>query len=490
MKTIFLFSLVTLITKSAFAQWVQLGTALTGDHTNHFFGFKVELDQTGDHAIVGAPDNYGLGGNGTAQVFQYSGGFWIQKGSTLTGSVGDNFGFAVDISDDANTVVVGADLNSTVATNAGKVKVYEWSGTNWIQKGSDLLGQSLEDRFGFSTSFNADGDILAIGAPQWYYFPQGPGYTKVFEWDGAAWVQKGSTITGDVAGDMFGFRTSLSDSGDTLAISAVKNNGSAGQVKIYTWDGMDWAILGSPIQGSAANDLAGVSIDLTADGSTICIGASEHDNYAGQARVFSFDGSNWVQKGIDIDSDTVSTSLGQSSQLADDGNRIIVGQAGYDGLPWSQGRVSVYDWDGSSWVQNADYIKGEEAQESFGSSTAISGDGKVIAAGTPSKDLSNGDQGYVKIYHITGSGMEEINREDQAIKLYPVPATDKITLEIPLAAGNCEYKIYDITGKIVLTGYANGIVTLDICTLEPGIFAVQVIGINSAYTAREIIQKW
>lgn len=490
MKATFLFSATMFISMSGMSQWAQLGTTIIGDHTNHYYGYKVELDQNGEHVIIGASDNIGLGGNGNAEVFQFSGGAWIQKGSTLTGdNVGDDYGCSVDISDDASTIVVGAQFNSDVATYAGMVKVYEWNGTSWAQKGTDLLGQALEDRFGCSVSFNANGNVLAVGAPQWFYGPQGPGYTKVFEWDGTAWIAKGSIITGDFSGDFFGFRTSLSDSGDTLAISGINNNSFAGHVKIYKWDGVNWVLLGNPIVGVTWNDTAGESIDLSSDGSTISVGTSSHNSYNGHVRVFSFDGADWVQKGMDIEADTASTNCGYSSQLADDGNKIVVGENGYDGLPYAQGRVIVYDWNGSNWVQDGGHINGEAAFEQFGWSCAISGNGAVIAAGAPSADLTYGDQGYVKLYGDTDVGIN-VNDNTAGIKIYPVPATDKITLEIPIEFGNCEYKIYDLTGKMVLSGAGSGILIFDIGTLQSGIFVVQTTSINSSYTARQMIQKW
>ena len=42
-------------------------------------------------------------------------------------------------------------------------RVYEWDGSTWIQKGADIDGEATEDRSGNSLSLSSDG-IVAIGA--------------------------------------------------------------------------------------------------------------------------------------------------------------------------------------------------------------------------------------------------------------------------------------------------------------------------------------
>ena len=59
---------------------------------------------------------------------------------------------------------------------------------------------------------------------------------KIFENDGSNWVQIGSDIMGDSSGDYFGYSVSINADGSVFAASAFKNdaNGSdAGQVKIF-----------------------------------------------------------------------------------------------------------------------------------------------------------------------------------------------------------------------------------------------------------------
>merc|ERR1711981_204759 len=76
-------------------------------------------------------------------------------------SAWDGFGISVSLSSDGNTLAVGADGNDY----SGQVKVYRVNSSNkWIQLGSDIDGESAGDYFGSSVSLSSDGKTLAVGA--------------------------------------------------------------------------------------------------------------------------------------------------------------------------------------------------------------------------------------------------------------------------------------------------------------------------------------
>tara|TARA_B110000003_G_scaffold39408_1_gene36211 strand:+ start:1016 stop:4798 length:3783 start_codon:yes stop_codon:yes gene_type:complete len=68
-------------------------------------------------------------------------------------------------------------------------------------------------------------------------------------------------------------------------------------VRIFDYDGIDWNSTILPISVQAGG-LLGNRIDLTPDGNTIAICGKENPNR--YAQVYSFDGTNWTQKGSDI----------------------------------------------------------------------------------------------------------------------------------------------------------------------------------------------
>ena len=62
-----------------------------------------------------------------------------QLGSDIDGAAAnDNSGSSVSLSSDGTRVAIGAPYNDGTSSNAGHVKVYEYSGGTWNQLGSDI----------------------------------------------------------------------------------------------------------------------------------------------------------------------------------------------------------------------------------------------------------------------------------------------------------------------------------------------------------------
>merc|ERR1711959_95712 len=87
------------------------------------------------------------------------------------------------------------------------------------------------------------------------------------------WSQLGADIDGEAALDQSGDRVSLSSDGRTVAIGAHGNDGNgadSGHVRIYSYDGTAWVQQGADIDGEAAGDYSGhSSVSLSSDGSTV-----------------------------------------------------------------------------------------------------------------------------------------------------------------------------------------------------------------------------
>ena len=61
-------------------------------------------------------------------------------------------------------VAIGADRNDGNGIDSGHVRLYAWDGSSWVQRGSDIDGEAAGDRSGGSVSLSADGSVVAIGA--------------------------------------------------------------------------------------------------------------------------------------------------------------------------------------------------------------------------------------------------------------------------------------------------------------------------------------
>ena len=101
----------------------------------------------------------------TLSCSQTSNGSWFQKGQDIDGEApGDRSGISVSMPD-ANTVAIGAPWNDGNGFDAGQVRVYEWNGSKWVQKGQDIEGEAEWNKSGFSVSM-PDANTVAIGAPE------------------------------------------------------------------------------------------------------------------------------------------------------------------------------------------------------------------------------------------------------------------------------------------------------------------------------------
>ncbi len=65
---------------------------------------------------------------------------------------------------DGSIVAIGSRLNDGGGTDAGHVRVYEYSGSAWVQKGGDIDGEAAYDYSGHRVSLSSDGSIVAIGS--------------------------------------------------------------------------------------------------------------------------------------------------------------------------------------------------------------------------------------------------------------------------------------------------------------------------------------
>lgn len=67
------------------------------------------------------------------------------------------------MAEDGLVFAVGSPNNDVGGINAGSVRVYEWSGSDWAQRGTDIDGKSAYEFTGRSVSISGNGMSVAIG---------------------------------------------------------------------------------------------------------------------------------------------------------------------------------------------------------------------------------------------------------------------------------------------------------------------------------------
>jgi hypothetical protein len=377
-------------------------TALSADSQTLAVGAPME--SSGATGINGKQADESAYASGAVYVLARAASGWKQQAyvkASNTGA-GDQFGNAVALSADGNTLAVAAVYEDSSATGvngrqddnsrgeSGAVYVFTRSGPTWTQqayiKASNTGGDEDGDTFGFSLALSGDGNTLAVGAPtedsnattingsQADNSAQSAGAVYIFSRAGGAWSQqayvKSSTAR---ANALFGYSLAASGTGDTVAVGSYDEDGGKGAIHILGRTGTAWAEQ-ARFQSSNAErgDSVGAATAISDDGAMVAAGSLDEDN---------------LKPGI----------------------QPATGGAADQATDTSAGAAYVFTRRSAAWAQQA-YIKASNAGNSdwFGVHLALSGDGTVLAVAAPNEDSVA--QGI--------GGREDDNSADEAGAVY------------------------------------------------------------------------
>jgi len=381
---------------------IQQGEKLTGTGGTGTgrFGYTVALSADGDTALIGG--RYGIRGAGAAWVFTRSGSTWTQQGGKLvgTGHAGEGelghisegeFGVSVALSEHGDTALIGGPGDDG---EIGAAWVFTRSGSTWTQQGEKLTsaGETEEARFGEKVALSADGGTALIGGRR---DNGSTGAAWVFTRSGSTWTQQGEKLTGTGESGVgrFGYSVALSEHGDTALIGGPGDESGKGAAWVFTRSGSTWTQQGEKLTGTGAAGVGefGISVALSADGTTALIGGPSDDGSTGAAWVFTRSGSTWTQQGERLlgTGESGDSRFGYSVALSADGDTALIGGRGDNG---STGAAWVFTRSGSTWTQQGGKLTGaaETGEGEFGYSVALSADGDTALIGGPEDDAAIG----------------------------------------------------------------------------------------------------
>lgn len=309
-----------------------------------------------------------------------------------------SFAFSVSSSYNGNIIAVGG-----YGKNDWGFRVYEFDGTNWLQVGNDIATEYPNNISAYEVAISADGDRVAVGA----VINATPDYGKVriYEFDSSNWTQIGNELTGESNHDFFGSRISLSSNGNRLIVGAKFNNNSIGNARVFEYNGVDWIQLGNDIDGDYDQNHFAESVSISHDGNRVAVGQNQYCSntnliYSGLVRIFDFNGIEWVQTGQNLLGENYYDNFGARISLSNDGNRIAVGATE---TYIREGFVQVFDFDGANWAQIGSTINGQNVGDRFGRMVSLSSDGNRLAVGSPSNKVNGNRPGLVKLYGFNNS---------------------------------------------------------------------------------------
>jgi len=251
---------------------------------------------------------------------------------------GDYFGSSLSLDSDGNRIAVGTQFGNN---NAGFIRVYEWTyissvdRSQWNQIGDDMVGSNFSPGAGLGTSvaLSNDGNTLIGGASD-------RNYANVYSYDGSSWTIE-ATFSGQ-SSDCFAASVDIDSDGDTSIVSAngCDNQNERGYVNVYRKTNGSWAQLGSSILGEYGDDGSGFKADefghevsISDNGNVIAISAlknpgaldtSTQYQSAGHVRVYQYTDGDWDQLENDIDGTVKNARFGDVISLQGDGKKIVV----------------------------------------------------------------------------------------------------------------------------------------------------------------------
>jgi hypothetical protein len=384
----------------------------------------------------------------------------VAYGAPSEPRAGDQAGWSMALSADGSTLVAGTSvmgdegIAGTDLTGRVYVFIRAENGLDWTEQAilkaedEDVFSTALRDSFGFTAALSADGNTLAIGAPEAFNSATiRVGRVYLFTRDGAEWTQQAILEAPNAAlNARFGHAVAVSGDGNTLAVgSPQESNGATGSgaAYIFTRDAEGWSSAAYlKAESVKAGAQFGAAIALSGNGATLAVGTPQEDGGGQGSNVDPFDdcaeadsvncaldsgavyiytrnnNTIWARQAYLKASNTgAGDAFGYALALSTDGNDLAVGapledsnasflssddlsssaaQGNDDSL--DSGAVYLFRRSGAIWAQQV-YLKAHNTVgfntgtpgvgDRFGHALALSGNGTIVAVGAP-QESSNG----------------------------------------------------------------------------------------------------
>ena len=397
---------------------------LTTGNARGSTGLGNAVAMKGNTLLVGASTEVTAAGGlvGAAYVFIRSEGLWQQQARLVSDLPAPQRYFGRTVALDGDTAVIGCPSDShisstgVVTTNVGSVIVFTRTGSSWSQQ-QKVYASDFASSDNFSSGLAVLGDHLLVGSPtdsdgpytEQLYF----GSVYWFQRSGGTWTQKSKFRSGDAKVNQR-FGCSIAMDGSTAVIGAFLSSEtvsglaySAGQAFVFTYNGSSWvrqAVLQSPVPGPWL--LFGNSVAI--NGNTAIIGAPGTDlpgvsdptgtkGGVGRCYVFSRSGTAWsVQATLDPLNGNQQTAFGKTMQIRGD-----VAAVGHSGA------VDLFTRSGTSWSRQGTFrSNADPADTSFGSAVALDGDLLAVGSSNMTRTLESIQRSYagfgmVEVFQIT-----------------------------------------------------------------------------------------
>jgi len=401
--------------------------------------------------------------SGKATVMKFNGNNWVNVGTT---------GFSVGQSVYIKLAFNPIDSLPYVAYQDARLDSYDatvmrFDGNSWVNVGNESFSSTGVDNLSFAFSLSGQ-PYVAIQSVSCI-----DGIT-VMKFDGTNWVFVGDPC---FSGDQDLYPSLAFSPSDTLPYVAFSSLDSSGKTTVMKFNGNSWVFVGSS-SGFSDGQTNDESLAFNPIDGFPYVGYGDGIN-GGKATVKRFDGSNWVNVGIEgFSAKAISyTSLAFSH----DGQPFVAYVETNNYFPY---KATVMRFDGNNWV-NVGNPEFSEDSVCF-TSLAFSQLGEPYVA-FGGDIYSYTMKASVMKYDSVFVGINEL--QQSKFSIYPNPASVKITIETYGETQGGNLAIVNIEGQQLITYQITQPKTqLDISSLPRGVYFVRVTN-DKTSDIRKLVKK-
>lgn len=147
-------------------RWNDCGEMISAGMPGDRFGFSVHLggNETIYRLAIGAPgtNSESKEDSGYAGIYEHNKNAWLQVGDGISGGWGDNLGYDVSLTPNANRMIVGVPNKLLNGLPAGEIQVIDLIDGS-LKQTAKIMGDPGQD-FGLSVAISYDGRLVYGGA--------------------------------------------------------------------------------------------------------------------------------------------------------------------------------------------------------------------------------------------------------------------------------------------------------------------------------------
>lgn len=292
-------------------------------------------------------------------------------------------GWSVGVTPDGSQVFVGTPI---VNTYVGAVYVYTPVSGNWanaLPVALDVSGIPQHSNFGSAIAVSSNGQTLVVGASAASNSGASPGKVYVYSLNinNGSWGSPlGLSNTGLANGSGLGTSVAVSSNGQVVVAGTSQGN----NVFVYAQTNGSWSgPVTLPIPSGAVGN--GASVAISADGTEILTGAPGTNTQAGSAYVYTLSGGTWsLTKTLMVSG---SNQLGNSVGLSADGSMAFMGAPGGN----SGAIYVSFDTNGTWSTPTPLSTSGVQVGADLGWALAVAPNGETVLGGAIGANSGNGD---------------------------------------------------------------------------------------------------